>query len=234
MFLRTRSGRIVRAVLAGLFLGYMGCGIPFGFSGISDIPTAGDTGPGGDAADSQDPDAQAAPFPPSSGACCWKGRCTVIREPDCAALDSARYLGEGTDCSACAAQTAEYLVWYTVNVSCWDAPLIYISSRADFERAESAASYPGGGSDYTVPLQKVELEVGFASREEARAWICPQFVSRFVHTWCAQYFQTATCNWQAGALGCDFNALPITEAPTSGTECPWGRLARPPVNYPAK
>lgn len=162
------------------------------------------------------------PQPPEPvGACCVSGVCSEISASACAALQGGVYSGDGTTCATveCAAP-AEYLVWYTGNVSCWGAPLIYIDTRDAFNQPAFAANYPGGGIDSSVPLVKTELQGGFASVEEARAWICPQFVSRFSHAWCSSYYQTANCNWQPGALGCDLSALPFTDALPAGTSCP--------------
>ncbi len=153
------------------------------------------------------------------GACCYNGQCTLATPHDCAKLPG-EWVG-GTTCATvgCAAPV-EYVIWYTGNVSCWGAPLISIDTRDSYNTPGSAASYPGGGSDPSVPLVKTELQGGFASVEEARAWICPQFVSRFSHPWCSSYYQTANCNWQPGALGCDLSALPFTDALPAGTSCP--------------
>jgi hypothetical protein len=156
-----------------------------------------------------------------TGACCVTGNCNDLTATECAALPGGVYSGDGTACATVqCAPAKEYLVWYTGNVSCWSAPLIYIDDRDTFNQPGYAANYPGGGIDYSVPLVKTELQGGFASVEEARAWICPQFVSRFSHYWCSSYYQTANCNWQPGALGCDLSAIPFTDALPAGTSCP--------------
>ncbi len=161
------------------------------------------------------------PQPAPTGACCVTGNCNDLTAAECAALPGGVYSGDGTGCATVeCAPPVEYLVWYTGNVSCWGAPLIYIDTRDSFNVSASAASYPGGGIDYSVPLVKTELRGGFASIEEARDWICPQFVSRFSHAWCGSYYQSANCNWQPGALGCDLSALPFTDTLPAGTSCP--------------
>jgi len=77
-----------------------------------------------------------------------------------------------------------------------------------------------GATENRVLLVKTGLQGGFASVEEARAWICPQFVSRFSHAWCSSYYPSANCSGQPGALGCDLSALPFTDALPAGTSCP--------------
>ena len=68
---------------------------------------------------------------------------------------------------------------------------------------------PGGGIDPSVALVKVELRGGFASTEEARAWVCPQFVSSSYHFWCLRHYQAMGMNWQpSGGLGCGLSNLP--------------------------
>ena len=156
-------------------------------------------------------------------ACCYTSGC-LMQTFDACAFSGGDYLGQGTVCTEDSCPSAEpaveYVIWYTANVSCWSAPLMYITDRAGFEREEIASSYPGGGIDPMYPLEKAELQGGFASVEEAREWICPQFVSRFSHAWCSSYYQTANCNWQPGGLGCDLSALPFTDTLPDGSTCP--------------
>lgn len=141
------------------------------------------------------------------GACCSSGTCQTISQADCAFIGGV-YQGDGASCTTCETPTTEYVIWYTGNVCCWGAPLIYIGTRDSFNMPESAASYPGGGIDYTVPLVKVEFQGGFASYEEAQAWVCPQFTSSYFHYWCTRHYQMNGMNWQPGALGCDLSNLP--------------------------
>ncbi len=145
-----------------------------------------------------------------TGACCSQGACTMRTSSECAAISGATYAGDGADCAVtdCPAPI-EYVVWYTGNVCCWGAPHLLLTTRESFERPESASSYPGGGIDPSVALVKVELQGGFATTEEARAWVCPQFVSSSYHYWCLRHYQAMGMNWQpSGSLGCDLSNLP--------------------------
>lgn len=145
-----------------------------------------------------------------TGACCSQGTCTMRTSSECAAIGGATYAGDGADCAVtdCPAPI-EYVVWYTGNVCCWGAPHLLLTTRESFERPELASSYPGGGIDPSVALVKVELRGGFASTEEARAWVCPQFVSSSYHFWCLRHYQAMGMNWQpSGGLGCGLSNLP--------------------------
>jgi len=145
-----------------------------------------------------------------TGACCVSGvTCTDVTASACAAINGGVYSGDGSACNnVSCTPTVEYLVWYTGNVCCWGAPLMYIGTRESFEEPGSASSYPGGGIDPSVPVEKVEFQGGFASAEEARDWICPQFESTTFHFWCTAHYQLGGQNWQPGSLGCDLSGLP--------------------------
>jgi hypothetical protein len=120
------------------------------------------------------------------------------------------YSGDDTACATVqCAPPVEYVVWYTGNVSCWSAPLMYISTRDAFNTAESAASYPGGGIDFTIPLQKVELQSGFATVQDAQEWICPQFEQFFYHDWCSPHYFAMGQWWLPAGLGCDLSDVPL-------------------------
>ncbi len=144
------------------------------------------------------------------GACCVSGvTCTDVTAAACANINGGVYSGDGSDCTnVVCTPPVEYVIWYTGNVCCWGAPLMYIGTRESFEEPGSASSYPGGGIDPSVPVVKVEFQGGFASVEEARAWVCPQFESSTFHFWCTRHYQLGGQNWQPGSLGCDLNSLP--------------------------
>lgn len=108
----------------------------------------------------------------------------------------------------------EYVVWFTGNVCCWGAPWIFITTREDFESPRLRSSFSGGGIDPEILAVKVEIQGGFTTAEDASAWICPQFVSRFNHYWCGSgYAQRDGANWwPSGSLGCDIDSLPLIES----------------------
>jgi hypothetical protein len=138
---------------------------------------------------------------------------------DCAANSGGSYAGDGSDCAVVdCAPPAEYVAWYTGNVCCWGAPLLYIGDRNGFEASESTCSYPGGGLDCNNPLVKVELRGGFATVEAAEAWLCPQFVSFSYHYWCDAHYQMDGKNWRP-AVGCDLSGLPETSTPPDVNGC---------------
>ncbi len=103
----------------------------------------------------------------------------------------------------------QYLVYYTDNVRCWDAPLLYIATRSQFEAWRSTASYPGGGIDSTQEAIKVELKGGFENFKEAQEWVCPQFISRYPHYWCSNHYYLGGQYYVIGNLGCDLSDLPV-------------------------
>jgi|GEM_PF-4463502 len=151
--------------------------------------------------------------PTPTGGCCVDRVCTEESEDDCTAT-SGTYAGDDVACADMVCTPPEdYVVWYTGNVCCWGAPLVYISTRSSFEAGAPKSSYPGGGIDSSIPVTKVELQGGFATSQEAQAWLCPQVVSRFNHYWCGSgYVQMNGANWQIGA--CDTSNLPfIGDAP---------------------
>ena len=158
------------------------------------------------------------PQPAPTGACCVSGVCSDVSVSGCAALQGGVYSGDGTACATvqCAAP-AEYLTWYTGNVCCWGAPLLYISTRDSFNQPAFAADYPGGGIDYRIPLVKTELQGGFATVEAAEAWLCPQFVSFSYHYWCDAHYQMDGKNWRPAV--CDLSGLPETSTPPDVNGC---------------
>lgn len=145
-----------------------------------------------------------------TGACCVSGvTCTDVTAAACADTNGGVYSGDGSQCiNVSCTPPVEYLVWFTGNVCCWGAPLMYIGTRESFDQPGSASSYPGGGIDPNVPVVKVEYQGGFASVEEAQNWICPQFESSSFHFWCTRHYQLGGRNWQPGSLGCDLSSLP--------------------------
>ena len=102
----------------------------------------------------------------------------------------------------------DWLVYYTENVGCWDAPGLHVDTRSAFERWRSTASYSGGGVDDTNEAIKVELEGGFASADAARDWLCARFESRFNHYWCGVHVWMDGQYWWPQA-GCDLSHLPV-------------------------
>jgi hypothetical protein len=102
----------------------------------------------------------------------------------------------------------DYVIWYTGNVSCWDAPLIYITHRDDFEREELASNFPGGGIDQTTLVEKRLFQDGFATTEAARQWICPQITGWYYHYWCTRHYVIGDKPYQVGGLGCDLSNVP--------------------------
>jgi hypothetical protein len=165
---------------------------------------------GTDCADCGPRDGSDTPTPSDpTGACCSSSGCTLASAAVCDSLDG-QYLGDTTTCDPepCVG-TEEYVVWYTGNVCCWGAPLLYLSERSELDREASTCSYPGGGIDCTVPLERVVVMDGFATIAEAQAWVCPRIVSQSYHYWCGAHYQMDGQNWQpTGSLGCDLSGLP--------------------------
>lgn len=161
-----------------------------------------------------DPDPPPPPDDDPTGACCFvDGDCEDQTEESCLFV-LGDYQGDGTSCDTvtCTAQI-EYVVWYTGNVCCWGAPLLYITDRVTFNQPRLRSSFPGGGISPTEPAIKVEMQGGFASREDAQAWVCPRFTSSSFHFWCGRHYQMDGVNWQPGGLGCDFSSLPDNPDP---------------------
>ncbi len=148
--------------------------------------------------------------PDPTGACCVAGVCTEETEADCDTA-SGTYFGDDIACAdADCVPPDDYVVWYTSNVCCWGAPLVYISTRSGFEAEAPKSSYPGGGMDSSIMVTKVELQGGFATSQDAQDWLCPQVVSRFNHYWCGSgYVQMNGANWQIGS--CSTGDLPVID-----------------------
>jgi len=103
----------------------------------------------------------------------------------------------------------DYVIWYTDNVGCWGAPLIYITHRDTFERQELASSFPGGGVDpNTLVDKRLFSDAGYPSVETARAWICPQISGFYDHYWCGSHYLIGDRPFQVGSLGCDLSGVP--------------------------
>lgn len=147
----------------------------------------------------EDPDCSGDNDCPADGFC--DTSCIGV-DPDCDSSTSC----EGDDCEP----QIEYVVWFTGNVCCWGAPLIYITTRDVFDEPRLRSSFPGGGIDPNQAAIKVEMQGGFETFEDAAASVCPRFTSRFNHYWCGSgYLQMDGQNWQTGNFGCDeINDLP--------------------------
>jgi serine/threonine protein kinase len=79
----------------------------------------------------------------------------------------------------------------------------------DIDVRSDVYALPGGGIDETNPLQKVEMQGGFASREEATARICPQFTSRLWHYWCTVPYNIGGKYWTIIGFDCpNLDSLP--------------------------
>ncbi|MBU0616381.1 MAG: hypothetical protein KKI02_01555 [Planctomycetes bacterium] len=93
-----------------------------------------------------------------------------------------------------APQTVEYVVWYDREDTCWDAPVISVSTRSTFE-AETG--------------DVVEMQGGFLSVEEGRTWVCAQVESRFDHAWCSTHYNIDGSYYLIPYYwGCDFSDVP--------------------------
>jgi len=78
----------------------------------------------------------------------------------------------------------EYVVWYMDNVRCWDAPRVYATHRDDFNLEKDTCDVPGGGRNCDIKVDKVEMQSGFSTLEEAQDWFCPQITTEWYHYWC--------------------------------------------------
>ncbi len=157
---------------------------------------------------------------PGAGACCSGGSCEIMTGEACAGIAGAAY-SAGQSCAdvQCVAPADDVVVFYTGNVCCWGAPHLLIGTRSAFEAEQAASSFSGGGIDPSIPVVKLEVQGGFDSVEDARAWLCPQIVSRFDHYWCgSNYVQMNGSNWWIGA-GCDLSEVPFTNSPPESNLC---------------
>jgi hypothetical protein len=105
----------------------------------------------------------------------------------------------------------DYVIWYTSNVDCWDAPLIYITHRDTYELEELRSSVPGGGIDDEEKVEKRIFEEGFETKEAAQDWICPQINGWYPHYWCGNHYLIGGDPYQVGSLGCDLSDVPQVE-----------------------
>jgi hypothetical protein len=78
----------------------------------------------------------------------------------------------------------DYVVWYMDNVRCWDAPRVYATDRAGFDLVQDTCNIPGGGINCDIKVEKVEMQGGFSTLEEAQNWFCPQITTNWFHYWC--------------------------------------------------
>ncbi|MCO6435650.1 MAG: hypothetical protein J5J06_01015 [Phycisphaerae bacterium] len=160
------------------------------------------------------PDCEPAPRSPCDFACCLSdGTCTMNLSVNDCQDQNGLVFPRGELCDAVDCPVRDFVVWYTGNVCCWGAPLLYISDRDSFEGTALRSSFPGGGIDPTELVVKVLLQAGFDTREDAQAWICPQFTSSSFHYWCGRHYQMGGVNWQPGGLGCDLGGLPDNPNP---------------------
>jgi hypothetical protein len=112
----------------------------------------------------------------------------------------------------------EYVLYYTGNVNCWGAPWLYLGSREKFNSAEYRCNIPGGGIDCSQELEKIEIQGGFATTEEAQNWICPKITGWHYSYWCggerAHYIvEGQRLDFRLGALGCDLTDVPEVPIP---------------------
>lgn len=160
------------------------------------------------------PDCEPDPRSPCDFACCLQdGTCTMNLSVNDCTDQGGLVFPRGDLCDEVDCPVRDFVVWYTGNVCCWGAPLLYISNRGDFDQADLTCNYPGGGLCPGAALNKVLLQGGFNTREEAQAWICPQFTSSSFHFWCGRHYQLGGVNWQPAGLGCDLGGLPDSENP---------------------
>ena len=113
----------------------------------------------------------------------------------------------------------EFLVWYTENVTCWNAPYIFVSNRNGFETPRPRCSFGGGGLCGTPSGDqeaiKVKMQGGFSSSSEAGDWICNQFTGRYYHYWCGflapGQLLIGQTPYMSGNLGCDWSKVPVID-----------------------
>jgi len=104
---------------------------------------------------------------------------------------------------------SEYLVWYTGNVRCWDAPYIEVGQRPTFESERPICSYSGGGTDCDTMVERVLMAEPFEDYSSAKTWACSQFTAWSSHAWCGAHYWIGDQPFRRpAALGCDFSDLP--------------------------
>lgn len=102
----------------------------------------------------------------------------------------------------------DWVVWYTGNVACWGAPLLYVSHRTGFEQQKLRSSFHSGGVDPTILVEKTVMQAGFDSGEDAMAWIYPQISGFYRHYWCGAHYLVGGEPFRFGNLNCDTSNVP--------------------------
>ena len=112
----------------------------------------------------------------------------------------------------------EYVVYYTDNVRCWDAPWLYIGTRDKFNSTEKTCNVSGGGIDCSIELEKKEIQGGFLTFEKASEWICPKIDVWHYHYWCNRHWVVngQSLHFRLGYLGCDTSDVKEIPFPEGG------------------
>ena len=107
-----------------------------------------------------------------------------------------------------APEREDWVVWHTANVACWGAPLIYVTHRTGFDRESLRSSFPGGGIDPKIRVEKTEMQSGFETEDDAIAWLCPQVQGYRSHYWCGRHYVIGGSPYRFGTTVCDLSGVP--------------------------
>lgn len=89
----------------------------------------------------------------------------------------------------------EYVVWYDTEKNCWDAPGLKVSTRDTYESTVAEG-------------EKVVLQGGFSTSDEAWSWVCDSIQSKFRHAWCGFHYNIGGTYYGVSYGICDVNSIP--------------------------
>jgi hypothetical protein len=119
----------------------------------------------------------------------------------------------------------EFVVWYTENVTCWNAPYLFVTNGDGFETSSRRCNFSGGGLCGTKSgdeeVVKVKMEGGFSTFDDAKSWICSQFTARHYHRWCGygdpgHLIIDGLPHYMPGNTWCDWSKIPEVPNPSPG------------------
>ncbi|MEE9168820.1 MAG: hypothetical protein V3U73_03605 [bacterium] len=108
----------------------------------------------------------------------------------------------------------DYVVWYTGNMACFGAPGLHVDDRDRFEEPTPKCNI--AGTDCDTDVEKVLMQGGFSTWEEANGWICSQITAWHSHIWCGAHYiiEGHTRDYTLGNLSCDTSDIPEVPFPS--------------------